>query len=271
MNLVDSHAHLDDPRFEEDLEEVLERAAQRGVTSILTIGCLGEDPHVPDRVCALLERFSPLVAAFGVHPHDARFMSDRWEDRLDGLAADPKVLGIGEIGLDYHYDNSPRDAQRESFARQIDLAKARKMPIIIHTRDAEEDTVDILQRAFPPGSVRPGVLHCFTGSADLAEACLHLGFYISFGGIVTFKKAGALREVAAQVPDDRLLIETDSPYLAPVPLRGKRNEPAFVELVLEKLAQIRGVSREAIASRVVGNFQRLFEPPPESTGVRPGV
>lgn len=261
MKLVDSHAHLDDARFAEDLDSVMERAGQRGVDAILTVGCLGEDHRAADSVRALLDRWSGLFGAFGVHPHDARFMSDFWEARLFELMADPRVLGWGEIGLDYYYDNSPRDVQREAFARQVDLAKTVGKPIIVHTRDAEKDTLEILGRAFPEGSERSGVLHCYTGSAELAELCLRRGFYISFGGILTFKKADDLRAVAERIPADRLLAETDCPYLAPVPHRGKRNEPAFVEFVLDALADIRGVSRQALASQIIRNFQSLFEPP----------
>ncbi|MFZ0428079.1 MAG: TatD family hydrolase [Acidobacteriota bacterium] len=266
MRLVDSHAHLDDPRFAEDLEAVMERAARQGVATVLTVGCLGEDPRVPERVGTLLERWSCLRAAFGVHPHDARFMDDRLEARLCELMADPRVLGWGEIGLDYYYDNSPRTAQREAFARQVALAKAAGKPVIIHTRDAEEDTLAILSEAYPKGSERPGVLHCFSGSARLAEACLERGFFISFGGIVTFKKADSLREIAASVPSDRLLIETDSPYLAPVPHRGRRNEPAFVECVLNVLSGLRGLEPADLGERIWRNFELLFAPAEEPQG-----
>ena len=261
MKLVDSHAHLDDPRFASDLDSVIQRAEHQGVETILTVGCLGEDSRVPDRVNSLLDRWSCLFAAFGVHPHDARFMSDVWEVKLSELMKESRVLAWGEIGLDYFYDNSPREAQREVFARQARLAKESGKPIIVHTRDAEEDTLRILREVFPEGSERSGVLHCFTGSGELAEACLRLGFYISFGGILTFKKADALRAVAEQIPEDRLLIETDSPYLAPVPHRGKRNEPSFVGCVLDMLAEIRGVPRETLASRLDRNFKSLFGPP----------
>ena len=260
MKLVDSHAHLDDPRFAEDLEAVMERADRQGVDTVLTVGCLGEDEGVPERVQALLDRWPSVRAAFGVHPHDARWLSDGLERRLEELVRQPRVLAVGEIGLDYHYDHSPRDVQREAFGRQIRLARRQDKPIIVHTREAEADTIDIIEREFDESSTCPGVLHCFTGSAKLADACLRRGFFVSFGGILTFKKADALREVARRVPIERLLVETDCPYLAPVPHRGKRNEPAYVDLVLQTLAEIRELSAEALASQIVRNFESLFRP-----------
>lgn len=258
MKLVDSHAHLDDPRFKDDLPEVILRAGEAGVDRILIIGCLGEDRLARDRVLSLLDRWPGLRAAFGVHPHDARFMGDSLEGELDGLMADARVVGLGEIGLDFYYDNSPRDAQAEAFSRQLAIARRHRKPVIIHTRDAEPQTLEILSSR--PGSTggRPGVFHCFTGSKTLAEAGLDMGFYLSFGGVLTFKKAEELRAIAASVPDDRMLVETDCPYLAPVPYRGKRNEPAYVFQVAETLASCRGVGVETVASLTTRNFLRLF-------------
>ena len=253
---VDSHAHLDSSDFQSDLNEVLERAAAVGVSRILTIGCIGEKLSSVSRVIELVERHEPLFAALGVHPHDARFFSlDRGEE-IRKWMIHPKVLGWGEIGLDYHYDHSPRDQQQEAFRSQLRLARAAQKPVIIHCREAEEDLCHILEAEFSTGP--GGVLHCFTHSLRTAERCLPYGFYISFGGILTFPKAQELREIAEKLPLDRLLIETDSPYLAPVPLRGKRNEPAFVVKVAEKLAEIRTTSADAIGDLTERNFDRLF-------------
>ncbi len=261
MNLVDSHAHLDDPRFADDLPAVIARAEQAGVGQIMIVGCLGSDPEARDRVLRLLDAWPRLRAAFGVHPHDARFMGDSLEAELDRLMGDPRVLGLGEIGLDFYYDNSPRDVQAEAFARQLSLARRHRKPVVIHTRDAEPETIEILSAEPGVPKMDWGVLHCFTGSENLARAGLELGFSLSFGGVLTFKKASELREIAGRVPGDQILLETDCPYLAPVPHRGKRNEPAYVVRVAETLAACRNMSVQDVASQTTRNFQRLFSAP----------
>jgi TatD DNase family protein len=256
--LVDSHAHLDSPDCEDDLELVLQRALDAGLEAILTIGCLTQDPEVPLRLLELIASKPYLYAAFGVHPHDAGLYSEELEVRLARLLDHPNVLGLGEIGLDFYYDNSPREVQIEAFRRQIRLAKSLMKPVIIHTREAEAETIQILEQEFSAGTDETGIMHCFTGSQELAERTLSLGFHISFGGILTFKNADELRKTAVRVPQDRLLIETDSPYLAPVPHRGKRNEPAYVRRVAEQLALLKERSTEEMIRVTGDNFGRLF-------------
>ena len=256
--LVDSHAHLDAPDYLNDLEAVLHRAEKEHLGAILTIGCLNEDLEAAPKLLRLVESKPYLYAAFGVHPHDARFFSDEMEVRLGQLLQHPKVIGLGEVGLDHYYDNSPQEVQKEVFCEQLRLAKSLKKPIIIHTREAEAETIRILEKEFARGSDDVGVMHCFTGTLELAMRSLSLGFLISFGGILTFKNADELRETAARVPEDSLLIETDYPYLAPVPKRGKRNEPAYVRYVAEELARLRGKKSEEIIDLTGNNFRRLF-------------
>lgn len=255
---VDSHAHLDSPDFVSDLKRVLGRADDAGVSTILTIGCLSDTVESLSTFRRLLEEHEWLYGSVGVHPHDALYYRDALEEELQQLMEHPKILGWGEIGLDFHYDNSPHSQQIEAFRLQLRRARAAGKPVIIHSRDAEELTCQILEEEFSQGP--GGVLHCFTASLKTAERCLRLGFYISFGGILTFRKADDLREIARQIPTDRLLIETDSPYLAPVPFRGKRNEPAFVVQVAEALGQIRGVTPDEIGDVTTANFKRLFAP-----------
>jgi TatD DNase family protein len=251
--LVDSHAHLDDARFAEDREAMIQRAWDSGVRQILTIGN-GTGPD--DMGCGIpyAEQYDWIYTSVGIHPHDAAKTEERHFELMEKLAAHPKVLAIGEAGLDYHYDNSPRETQREVFRRQVDLAGKLKLPVIVHTREADADTETILRAAKP----ERGILHCFTSSAELAKAALDLGFLISFSGIVTFPSARDLVEIAKSVPSDQLLVETDCPYLAPVPNRGKRNEPAFVAETARFLAGIRGVSAEALSDETSQNFKRLF-------------
>lgn len=251
--LVDSHAHLDDARFAEDRDEVLARAWNAGVRRILTIGN-GTGPD--DMACGLplARQHDWVFTTVGVHPHDASRMQPRHLVMMEELAAETRVLAIGEAGLDYHYDNSPRSAQREAFEAQLDLANRCDLPIVIHTREADDDMIRILHAKKP----RRGVVHCFTSGAELAERAVDLGLMISFSGILTFGKADALRAVAAHVPDDQFLVETDAPYLAPVPHRGKRNEPAFVAETATLLAGVRGVSPEELGTRTTRNFERLF-------------
>lgn len=253
---VDSHAHLDSPDFQDDLTAVLRRAEEAGVSSIMTIGCVQNETQSLPTFIELLAAHELLNGAVGVHPHDARFYDDRLAEEIAELMQHPKILGWGEIGLDFHYDNSPRPEQIEAFRGQLRLAKAAQKPVIIHSRDADEMTCRILEEEFSDGP--GGVLHCFTTGLSTAERCLRLGFYVSFGGILTFHRADELRETARQIPRDRVLIETDSPYLAPVPFRGKRNEPAFVVKVAETLGELWGVSSEEVGSRTGANFEQLF-------------
>lgn len=251
--LVDSHAHLDDARFAEDREAMIQRAWDSGIRQILTIGN-GAGPD--DMGCGIpfTESYDWIFTSVGVHPHDAAKVESRHLEMMEKFASHPKVVAIGEAGLDYHYDNSPRDIQRDVFRQQVQLAVRLQLPLIVHTREADADTETILREEKPS----QGVLHCFTSGADLAKAALDRGFLISFSGIVTFPSAKDLLEIARTVPSDRLLIETDCPYLAPVPHRGKRNEPAFVSETARFLAKARGVSAEQLSEETSRNFKRLF-------------
>lgn len=257
--LVDSHAHIDGPEFDSDRQAVIERALAAGVTTILNVGT--GDPHSDafERAIQLGEQHSSILTAIGTHPHDAKLYDDAAETKTKQLIEGfDRVVAWGEIGLDFHYDNSPRDVQMEVFARQLRSAAKLEVPVIIHTREAETETVEILKSDFKESTQR-GVFHCFSGSLDLAKAALDLGFMISFSGIITFKKAEDLRAVARFVPADRLLVETDCPFLAPVPFRGKRNEPAFVADVARSLSETRGVATEDISRLTAANFERLFK------------
>jgi len=239
------------PDFADDLPRVLERGAEAGLTDVLTASTSLEDAAL-NAGLARPEGTPRVWAAVGVHPHQARTWTQGDDARLEALARRPGVVAIGETGLDYHYDLSPRETQREVLARQVRLAARLDLPIIVHCREAAQDVGAILEKE--GGRVSGGVLHCFTEDEPFARRCLDLGFYISFSGILTFKSSAALREVARIIPEDRLLIETDSPYLAPVPHRGERNEPRRAAVVLEALARIRGVPPAAIAGAVVRNF-----------------
>jgi TatD DNase family protein len=255
---VDSHAHIDGEEFDADRGEVVARAREAGVRAILNVGT--GDPHGGgfERAVALAEEFEGVYAAAGVHPHDARLYDAAAERRLsEVLGSSERVVALGEIGLDFHYDNSPRDAQREVFARQLRLAMKLGLPVIIHSREADEETVEILRTEYA-GAPRAGVMHCFGGRMKMADDVLALGFFVSFAGNVTFKKADALREVARAVPPERLLVETDCPYLSPVPFRGRRNEPAHVVETARFLAELRGVSAEELGRVTSENFSRLF-------------
>jgi TatD DNase family protein len=255
---VDSHAHVDSLEFDADRDEVIQRAGAAGVWTILNVGT--GDPHggVMERAVELAEKYEGLYAAVGVHPHDARLFDDLAERKITELIQQSaRVIAWGEIGLDFHYDNSPRDVQMNVFRRQLRLARAAALPVIIHTREAETETIEIL-RSEANGSALPGIMHCFSGTQELAEKALEMGMFISFSGIVTFKKAEDLRHVAIRVPSNRLLIETDCPFLSPVPYRGKRNEPAYVVEVARCLAELRGVSTEEIGRITAENFARLF-------------
>jgi TatD DNase family protein len=251
--LIDSHAHLEDPRFADDRDDVLARAWDTGVRTILTIGN-GDGPD--DMGCGLpiAERHDWIFTSVGVHPHDAGRVRSGHLTLMGQLAGRERVVAIGETGLDYYYDNAPRHRQVEVFRAQLDLAVRLDMPVIIHTRDADEDTIALLRQVRP----QRGVVHCFTGGPRLAECALDLGLMISFSGIVTFRTAGPIREIAEGVPGDRLLVETDAPYLAPVPHRGKRNEPAFIVETAAALAGIRGATLAELGAQTSRNFAELF-------------
>ena len=253
MKLVDSHCHLDDEKFAADREAAIERALAAGVECMLAIGTGGGPPDLEVAI-RLADAYACFYATVGVHPHDAAKATAETFDRLRALVDHPKVVAIGEIGLDYHYDFSPREVQREVFREQLRLASARAMPIVIHTREAWEDTLRLIDEN-PPA--RGAIMHCFTGGPEEARQSLERGFHLAFGGVLTFPKAQNVREAAAITPDDRLLVETDAPYLAPVPHRGKRNEPAFVVETVKRLAEVRGRSAEEIAALTAGNFERL--------------
>src|SRR5215475_6823126 len=258
---IDSHAHLDVPNYDADRAEVIDRARQSGVELILEICGSDVSKGSLDVGLKLAEEYQFIYAAVGVHPHEASLYDEALERKLLAMSDHEKVLGWGEIGLDYHYDHSPRDAQRRVFRRQLRLALDCRLPAIIHTREAEDDTIQILREDWRDagGDAVGGIIHCFTGTRKLAEAAIEMGFHISFSGVLTFKNAGDLREVARSVPMERLLIETDCPFLAPLPYRGKRNEPAFVRETAAKLAELKGVGVEEIALATGDNFKRLFD------------
>lgn len=246
--MIDSHCHLDSEKFAGDLEAVLERAAAAGVKRMLSIGT-GEI----DCAVKLAHRYKQIVASVGVHPHDAAEVNAKTWDDLRALVKDDRVVAFGEIGLDYHYDFSPREAQREVFIEQLKIAEDAALPVIIHTREAWDDTLAILRERWHG----PGIMHCFTGNATQAREALELGFHLAFGGVLTFRTAEEVREAARIVPDDKLLIETDAPYLAPIPWRGKRNEPSFMVESARKLAEVRDVTLEHIDAVTTANFERL--------------
>jgi TatD DNase family protein len=256
--LIDTHTHLDDARYDTDRDAMIARAREAGVDAFVTIGC---DLATSRAAVGMAQRYPFVYATVGVHPHEVKHISDGWYDELRRLAAHPKVVGYGEIGLDYHYNHSPPKLQRERFREQVLLAREIRKPIVVHTREAQEDTIAILREEHA-GEVG-GVFHCFSGDAWLAKDALDLGFYLSFSGVLTFQNATMLREIARTVPRDRLLIETDCPYLTPVPHRGKRNEPAHVRLVAEKLAELTATEgaggMEAIARITSANARRLFK------------
>lgn len=258
---VDSHAHIDGPEFDADREEVIQRAHAAGVSAILNVGT--GDPHSGafERAIELGKSHQTVYTAIGTHPHDARFYNDEAEEKTKSLIqSGERVVAWGEIGLDFHYDNSPREVQVNVFRRQLRAARDLNLPVIIHTREAEAETIDTLKSDYD-GADRRGVFHCFSGSEDLAKRALEIGFMISFSGIVTFKKAEALRNIARRVPLDHLLIETDCPYLTPVPHRGKRNEPAYVVEVARCLAGLHGLEIEELGHITTENFMQFFNLP----------
>ena len=255
---VDSHAHIDGHEFDADREEVIQRAHAAGVSVILNVGT--GDPHSGafERAVELGKSHESIYTAIGTHPHDARLYDDAAETKIKNLINNEHVIAWGEIGLDFHYDNSPRDVQIEVFKRQLRAARECNLPVVIHTREAEAETIEILKSEYD-GTHRRGVFHCFSGSMELARRAIEIGFMLSFSGIVTFKKADELRAVAKEAPLDRLLIETDCPYLTPIPYRGKRNEPAYVVEVARCLAVLHDVSLEEMAHITTENFNRFFE------------
>ncbi len=256
MRLVDSHCHLDDQQYDDDREAVIERARQTGIEYLLAIGT-GNGPPDLEAAIRLAERYPFIFATVGVHPNDACKINLNTFENLAGLLRHPKVKAIGEIGLDYHWE-TPKEAQLPVFVRQMELADERRMPIVIHTRDAWRDTLDLLRSHWVPTGLGC-VMHCFTGDAAAARECLDMGFHLSFGGVTTFPKAAEIREAARITPADRLLLETDCPYLAPLPYRGKRNEPAYIAHTARVIAEVRGVPVEQLAEETTANFERLFQ------------
>lgn len=259
MELIDSHCHIDGEQFDADRDEVVQRARDAGVRVMLNIGT--GDPHSDDfrRAVAVAEKYEGVYASVGVHPHDAKLYDDAAEAHLIELVrSSKKVIAWGEIGLDYYYDHSPREVQRDVFRRQIRTARELGLPINIHSRDADDETVEILTEECSWDGFR-GIMHCFGGTPAMAESLMKVGFFISFAGNVTFKKADNLRQSARVVPLDRLLIETDCPFLTPVPFRGKRNEPAFVAKTAEFLAELYSISTDMLASATTKNFNELFK------------
>lgn len=250
---IDSHAHLDDERFDEDREQLINELLNNDIEAVLNPGA---DLETSKKAAHLAQEYSFIYAAVGCHPHDSKFMNDETMDIFMDLAKKSKVIGIGEIGLDYYYDNSDRETQRKWFREQIRLAKELDLPYIVHDRDAHEDVFNIMKEERYSGT--RGVLHCYSSSAEMAREFVKMGFYISLGGPVTFKNAKTSKLVAKEVPLDKLLIETDCPYLTPEPFRGKRNEPSYVKLVAEEIARIREVDVSVIAERTRENFYRLF-------------
>lgn len=252
--LFDTHVHLNAEQFNEDLQEVINRAQAEGVSTMVVVGF---DRPTITKAIELCETYDFIYASVGWHPVDAIDMTPADLEWLRELSAHPKVVALGEMGLDYHWDKSPKDIQKEVFKKQIQLAKEVKLPIIIHNREATSDIVEILKES---GAAEVGgIMHCFSGSVETAKECLDMNFYISLGGPVTFKNAKKPKEVAEAIPLERLLIETDCPYLAPHPYRGKRNEPAFVKLVAEQIAELKGISYEEVAKATTENAKKLFD------------
>ena len=255
FSIIDSHAHLDYPQFKGQMDEVLARAEDLGVTQVISIGV---KLSTADKPRQLAETYENVWFSAGIHPHEAANEPDACNlDAILAAADHPKCVAIGEAGLDYFYDNAPREAQAESFRVQIEAARQTGKPIIVHARDADEDIAEILETEMEKG-VFTGVLHCFSSGAELARRAVDIGFYISFSGILTFGKAEELRLIARELPAERLLVETDSPYLAPTPHRGKTNEPGYTRHVLDRLAEVRNISPEKMAEQTRQNTLRLF-------------
>jgi len=250
--MIDTHAHLDDEKFKDDVEEVVKRAEEAGLSKILTVSSA---PGSIARTIALTARFPMVYGSVGLHPHEAKFFSSEIEAEIREGVKEEKIVAVGEIGLDYHYDFSPRDQQIDVFRTQVRMGKELGFPIIVHDREASEDILRVLTEEMGESG---GVIHCFTGEVEGAKKYLDLGMHLSFTGILTFPKAESIREAAKIVPLDRLLLETDSPYLAPVPMRGKRCEPSFVKHTAEVLAKVKGVSVDELENVTTENAERLF-------------
>jgi TatD DNase family protein len=261
--LVDSHCHLDFPHLSDQLDDVLARARQAGIETLVTI-CTRVRKF--DSVLAIAKAHDNIFCSVGTHPHNADEERDIPLEEILSLAQHPKVVAIGEAGLDYHYDNAPRDDQEKGFRTHIAAARETGLPLVIHTRDADEDTARILSEEMDKGAFT-AVLHCFTAGAELARKGVELGLYVSFSGVLTFKKSDELREIAASLPMDRVLVETDAPFLSPEPMRGRKNEPANVVHTAARLAEAKGVSTDEIASTTTENFYRLFSKVPRPEGV----
>ncbi len=249
--LIDSHAHLEMKEFDSDRREVIERAGLAGVDCIITVGT---NPGLSRKALSIARQYENVYATVGVHPHDVAGTTDEMFDDLKDLASDPKVVAYGEIGLDYFRNISPREKQTEIFARQLELAGELKLPVIIHDRDAHDQTLAMVKSS----GIRTGVFHCFSGDWTMARQCIDLGFYISVPGVVTFAKSKVLQEVVKQAPLDSILLETDCPYLTPVPHRGKRNEPAFIVHTAKKVGEIRSMAWEEVADAAARNTRKLF-------------
>ena len=256
MELIDSHAHIDFPQFAEDREVMLQRAREAGVQALLAIGT-GPGPEKLDAALPYAEQYDWIYTSIGIHPHEAKEATPQHFDQLARLAQHPKVIAWGEIGLDYFYDHSPRGVQADVFRTQMDLAHAAKLPIIIHCRDAWDDCLALIEQQWRPTGLG-GILHCFTSTLDHAKRGLDMGFLISFAGNSTYPKAQTIRDVAKQLPLNRILIETDAPFLAPQPFRGQRNEPAYVAEVAKMLATVRNLPAEELAATTASNFRRFF-------------
>ena len=255
MSLIDSHCHLDSTEFDADRDETIQRALAAGVEHMLNIGT-GNGPPDLEAGVRLADKYPAFFATVGIHPHDAAKAGPGDYRRIADLLAHPKVIAVGEIGLDYHYDFAPREAQKSAFIEQMSIAAPAGKPIVIHTREAWQDTVALLEKYWTPHGIG-GIMHCFSGGPEEAQRALELGFYLSFGGILTFPKAAQVHAAAKAAPRDRILLETDAPYLAPVPKRGKRNEPALMVHTARKLADLRGESFEDVCRVTSENFRAL--------------
>jgi TatD DNase family protein len=261
VHLVDSHCHLDDTQFDKDRTAVIERARQAGIKYMLAIGT-GDGPPDLEAAVRLADSYPFIYASAGVHPNDAAKVDSNTFTKLESLLQHPRVKAVGEIGLDYHW-GVPKETQTPLFIHQLEIAAGARMPVIIHTRDAWADTIDILRTRWQATGL-PCIMHCFTGNSEAARECLDIGFHLAFGGVTTFPKAANVREAARITPADSLLLETDSPYLAPIPHRGKRNEPSFILYTAEIIAAVRGITLEELAAQTTANFEQLFR-------ISPGV
>lgn len=266
MILIDSHAHLDAKAFDPDRHQVIERAWEAGLGAVITVG-VGESLSEIEGAVALADGAERVFATVGIHPHDAQGIRPDWYGRIEVLARHPKVVGIGETGLDYHYMHSPKETQRDAFTRFLRMGRETGLPVVIHTREADEDTVSILSEARQEGGgPLCGVVHCFSGDTSLARQVLDLGLHLSFTGVITFPKAEPLRQVLKKIPIERIFLETDCPYLTPVPFRGKRNEPAHVVHVAQTVAEVLGRPIDEVARITTENAARLFRLPGEWSG-----